>query len=84
MVTSTTTIEMVRIRGPQGEPIEVEQMNFNPVTEEWNEYTLDDGTVIRIKLVVTSIFRWNEPDPITGVPRFTVHSDNVISVKYSG
>ncbi len=73
---------MVRIRGPQGEPIDVEQMNFNLLTEDWNEYSLDDGTIIRIKLVATAIFKWNEPDPVTGETRFTVRSDNVVSVKY--
>ncbi len=71
---------MVRVVGPRGEAIDAERMNFNPTTEEWNEYTLDDGTVIRIKLIATSIFRWNEPHPTTGEARFTVNSDNVISV----
>ena len=72
---------MVRIIGPQGETINAERMNFKRATEEWNEYSLDDGTLVRIKLVATSIFRWNEPHPTTGEARFTVRSNNVVSVE---
>ena len=36
-----------RIPGPDGEPINVTEIGFRDHGERWNEYLLDDGTVIR-------------------------------------
>ena len=40
-----------------GEEVEAEVVPFRAMGEHWNEYLLDDGTVFRIKLVVTEIAR---------------------------
>jgi hypothetical protein len=36
-----------------GEEVEAEVVGFRAAGEHWNEYLLDDGTVFKIKLVVT-------------------------------
>ena len=42
---------------PAEEELEAEVVGFRATGEHWNEYLLDDGTVFKIKLVVTEIAR---------------------------
>ena len=46
-----------KFRQADGEEVEAEVIPFRSTGEHWNEYLLDDGTVFRIKLVVTEIAR---------------------------
>ena len=56
-------------------PIEV-----NQCSEKWNEYFLEDGSVVKMKLVVKKIFRVDgEYDP-DGNPVYFVQSTNVTTV----
>ena len=59
---------------PPGKPV-----NFEAVKEEWNEYLLDDGTRLRVKLVVTKILRTNQIDP-EGNPVYIITSQNAVGV----
>lgn len=69
-----------RITLPDGREIEAIVMPFQTGGEHWNEYLLDDGSVIRIKLVVTEILRGEgEYDP-QGNPGYLVQSTNVTVV----
>jgi hypothetical protein len=43
-----------RIRGPDGHEHEAEPIGFRSSGEHFNEYLLDDGSVLRIKLVATT------------------------------
>jgi hypothetical protein len=45
------------IPGPEGEGIEAEPVGFRANAEHWNEYLLDDGSVLKIKLVMTEVLR---------------------------
>lgn len=38
------------------ETLRVVEMRFKPLKEEWNEYELDNGTIVRMKAVVGKIF----------------------------
>jgi len=59
---------------PFGNPV-----NYEAVKEEWNEYLLDDGTRLRVKLVVTKILRTNQIDH-EGNPVYVITSQNVVGV----
>lgn len=67
--------------------IEAEDMDFKGSQEDWNEYQVEDGYTVRIKLVVSSILKTNERDP-QGNPVYVVQSTNVVKVlapeRYSG
>ena len=39
----------------KGQKVEAENLDFTTITEEWNQYQLADGTVIKVKLVVGKI-----------------------------
>lgn len=55
---------------------------FIPVTssqEQWNEYLLDDGTLIRMKTVVTEIYRIDDLLGAEGDPLYHIKSKNIAS-----
>jgi hypothetical protein len=59
--------------------IEAEDMEFKTGREEWNEYQVEDGFTVRIKLVVSSILKTGERDP-QGNPVYIVQSTNIVKV----
>lgn len=55
-------------------------MTFRAGGEHWNEYLVDDGSVIKLKLVATEVLRVEgEYDPM-GNPIYLVQSTNVMAV----
>lgn len=55
-------------------------MSFQTGGEHWNEYLVDDGTVVRVKLVVTEIIRLDGEYNAQGEPLYTVESTNVSAI----
>lgn len=71
-----------RIPTPDGGHLEGTIATFRAGGEHWNEYLVDDGTVIKVKLVVTEIVKIDGMyDPNTGDPAYVVQSTNVVSVQ---
>src|SRR6476660_252377 len=64
-----------------GNVVEAEKMGFKSLEESWSSYKLEDGTIVRIKLVVSDVFKLPAADPLTGLPQLLVKSTNVISVE---
>ena len=60
---------------PEGEDVE-----FETVKEDWNEYRLSDGATLKIKLVLVKVLRTNQYDQ-TGDPIYVVNSTNVVKAK---
>ncbi|MGF1473776.1 MAG: hypothetical protein ACFB50_18800 [Rubrobacteraceae bacterium] len=69
-----------RVPLPDGRVIEGTVMNFQTGGEHWNEYLVDDGTVVRVKLVVTEIIRLDGEYNAQGEPIYTVESTNVSAI----
>lgn len=61
-------------------PIPVTEVGFRSSGENWNEYLLDDGTVFRIKLIVTDIYRVDGKYDDQGNPQYVAKSTNVAAV----
>jgi hypothetical protein len=69
-----------KITLPNGEEIEADVIGFRSTAEHFNEYLLDDGTVIRLKPVVTEVIRIEgQYDPM-GNPAYIIQSTNVTAV----
>lgn len=68
-----------KIQGPAGD-IEATEVGFRTSGENWNEYLADDGSVIRIKLVVTEILRIDGQYDQDGNPAYLIKSSNVTAV----
>lgn len=65
----------------QGRQAEAEEVEFFTRKEDWNEYQLSDGTIIRMKTVVTDVFKvTGEVDP-EGNPVYRIRSTNVVRAR---
>ncbi len=63
----------------EGEWVEGEELDFEPLKESWNEYRCADGSYVRIKLVVAKITKLDKKNP-AGEPVYIVNSSNVLAV----
>lgn len=56
------------------------EMSFQPSGEHWNEYLCDDGSVVKLKTVVTEVLRLEGEYDSEGNPVYVVKSANVVTV----
>jgi hypothetical protein len=56
---------------------EAEDLDFNEEKENWNIYKLNDGTTLKVKLVLQGVRRLQKCDP-TGSPIYLIKSTNVV------
>ena len=68
-----------KIKGPDGTEHNATPIGFQSAREYWNEYLLDDGTIIRLKLVATEVLRVDGMKDANGGPVYVVKSTNVIT-----
>ena len=71
---------------PDGKKGMVIEMSFQIVKEDWNEYRLEDGIILRMKSTVARVFRVldAEGNPAyhdTGEPNIINHSTNTAIAK---
>ncbi len=69
-----------KITLPNGTVVEGQIIPFRGDVEHWNEYLLDDGTVVRMKAIVTEIARIDGQYDAEGNPAYMVFSTNVTHV----
>lgn len=63
-----------------GRQVEATSMPYQSGGEHWNEYLIDDGSVVRVKLVVTEIMRIDDEYDAEGNPVYLVKSANVMAI----
>jgi hypothetical protein len=69
-----------KVKLADGRELDAVELGFQTGGEHWNEYMLDDGSVVKIKLVVTNVVRLEgEYDP-NGLPVYLAQSTNVMAV----
>lgn len=69
-----------KARLPDGRVLEGSVMPFQTGGEHWNEYLVDDGTVLRVKLVATEVIRVDGQYDQEGNPLYVLHSTQVMVV----
>ncbi|HAJ56395.1 MAG TPA: hypothetical protein DCL35_01350 [Candidatus Omnitrophica bacterium] len=62
------------------EMVEATPVDINQASEYFNQYFLEDGTVLKMKLVATKVFRLDDRYDQDGNPVYFVQSTNVLSV----
>ena len=62
------------------EVVEATPVDVNQASEYFNQYFLEDGTVLKMKLVATKVFRIDDRYDQEGNPIYFVQSTNVLSV----
>ncbi len=73
-----------KMKSPDGGEMEAVPVNINQANEQWNTYLLEDGSVLKVKLVVTKIARVSNQYDVEGNPVYFFHSTNVTSVEAPG
>ncbi len=66
--------------GPGGPLKEAELIEIRQASEHWNECLLGDGTVIKMKTVVSEVWRIIGEYDTDGNPVYFVRSTNVLNV----
>ena len=61
----------------EGKEMDVWDIPIVESTERWTELRLEDGAVLRVKVVVSQVFRLTEKD-IHGNPRYAINSTNAV------
>ncbi|MFA5039456.1 MAG: hypothetical protein WC732_07225 [Candidatus Omnitrophota bacterium] len=62
------------------EIVEATPVDINQANEYFNQYFLEDGTVLKMKLVATKVFRIDGRFDAEGNPVYFVQSTNVLAV----
>jgi len=62
------------------EVVEATPVDINQASEYFNQYFMEDGTIVRMKLVATKVFRIDDRYDQEGNPVYFVQSTNVLSV----
>jgi hypothetical protein len=65
---------------PDGREVDATEIGFRSSGEHWNEYLVDDGTVIRIKVIATEVMRIEDEYDADGNPLYLVKSGNVVAI----
>lgn len=64
----------------QGQMVDATEVSFQAGGEHWNEYLLDDGSVIKLKTITTEIVRVDGQYDPDGNPVYVVKSTNIVTV----
>ncbi|MBW1956444.1 MAG: hypothetical protein JRI83_12130 [Deltaproteobacteria bacterium] len=64
----------------EGNQVEADDLSFDVVKEAWNEYRTEDGTIVRIKIVVSNIAKIPDITDNAGNPIYVVKSSNVVGI----
>jgi hypothetical protein len=65
---------------PDGRELPAIELGFQTAGEYWNEYILEDGAVVKIKLVMTNVVRVEDEYDANGAPVYLAQSTNVMAV----
>lgn len=57
-----------------------EDISFDPIEESWNEYTIDNGFVLRIKPIISQINRLNSVNEVTGTPDYGINVQPMVKI----
>ena len=63
-----------------GRSVEAVQVEVTQAAERWNEYILDDGTMLKMKLVLKKVLKVESEFDGEGNPLYVMQSTNVTTV----
>lgn len=69
-----------KIKKADGSLVDATIIDVNSSQENWNQYLLSDGTVLKIKVFVTDVVRVDDEYDNEGTPVYVVKSANIVSV----
>jgi hypothetical protein len=69
-----------KIKTSDGRELDATVIDINSSQEQWNQYLLSDGTVIKLKPVATEVVRIDGEYDQEGNPVYLLKSTNVVNV----
>jgi hypothetical protein len=75
--------EIIRKVRIGNQDVDAVEMSFQTGGEHWNEYLLSDGSVLKLKPVVTQILKMVNQYDQEGNPVYVVKAANVVAVSAS-
>ncbi len=63
-----------------GRQVQATPVEINQSSERWNEYLLEDGTVLKMKLVLKKVYKVDGEYDEEGNPVYVMQSTNVTAV----
>ncbi len=63
-----------------GKDVEASLVEVNQSNERWNEYLCEDGTVLKMKLVLKKVLRVDDQYDAEGNPLYVMQSTNISTV----
>lgn len=63
-----------------GKQVEATPVEVNQSGEKWNEYLLEDGTVLKMKLILKKVLRVDDEFDTEGNPVYVMQSTNVNTI----
>ena len=70
------------VKMPNGRSVKGKKLSFKTIKEDWNEYELEDGTRLYVKLVLIDVVRLNMLNQF-GEPVYQIASHNLVKVRVS-
>ncbi|MCK4578167.1 MAG: hypothetical protein KAU50_05210 [Candidatus Marinimicrobia bacterium] len=65
----------------EGAIVQGTYLGFQSLNEDWNTYKLEDGTKLKIKTIVTKVFRSEGSFNQEGDPIYHVQSTNIVTTE---
>ena len=63
-----------------GELLDGDELDFEALRDQWQEYRLEDGTLLKIKLVLAKVVRVRDRLTALAQPLYSTESQNVMTV----
>lgn len=64
-----------------GKLVAADRLEFKAISEPWSEFECEDGTRLRVRLLVSEIFRLEDQRTQEGDPVYLVKSTNLMTVE---
>ena len=58
--------------------VEGEEINFHAEQDDWHIYKLEDGTTVKLKVIVTKIIRTEKWNPNLNDPIYSISSNTIV------
>lgn len=65
---------------PDGRKVPATEIGVKKATEHWNEYELEDGNIIKMKLILVKIIKADIKNEITGEPVYLSNTQNLMTL----
>ena len=62
-----------------GELHMADELTFEPLRDQWQEFRLEDGTLLRVKFVLAKVVRLRDLKTPAGQPVYSTESQNVVT-----